>query len=471
MRSLPDRLLDHIRSTALFPEPGLAVLAVSGGSDSLCMLDVLHGVAGRLGLTLVVAHVDHGILADSAAVAVQVGAIAGRYGVPVEIERVRLGAGASETRARRARYAALRRVQQRVRGRYLVTAHQADDQIETVLYRLLKGSGIGGLAAMRPVGPGGLVRPLLPFRRAELADWLRTRFPEAESRPPVFHDPSNLDVRHDRSWLRTRVLPLLVERFGARLERQLLDLAAHAAREREAWSALLAALPDLAYRRGEAPGVEAACAALRGYEPPLAEAILRALAREAGCPLGPARSAWLLAFARGAASGRIAELGQGWVAEVAFGQLRIGRARPAAGGTPVEWGSGGGGGGGGGAGDGRVTWGAWGLRWRAEAAGEPAREGWSTWVTPGRGVVRAPAPGDRLVPLGGVGHRSASRLLMEARVPRSARASHPVLVRDSEILWLPGVCRAAAQVPPAGAPALRLEVYPLEGVGGAATAR
>ena len=164
---------------------------------------------------------DHGILAESAAVAAQVEAIAGRYGVPVEVERAALGPRASETRARRARYTALRRVQQRVGGRYLVTAHQADDQIETVLYRLLKGSGIGGLAAMRPAGPDGLVRPLLPFRRAELADWLRARFPDP-AHPPAFDDPSNADLTHDRSWLRVRVLPLLVERFGARLERQLL---------------------------------------------------------------------------------------------------------------------------------------------------------------------------------------------------------------------------------------------------------
>ena len=111
------------------------------------------------------------------------------------------------------------------------------------------------------------------------------------------------------------------------------------------------------------------------------------------------------------------------------------------------------------------------LGWRAEPAGKATREGWHTWVTPGRGVVRAPAAGDRLIPLGGVGHRSASRLLMEARVPRSARAGYPVVARDAEILWLPGVCRSAARVPRAGEPALRLEVYSGGGVGAAAMVR
>ena len=194
----------------------------------------------------------------------------------------------------------------------------------------------------------------------------------------------------------------------------------------------------------------------------MAEAIVRARGREAGCPLGAATSARQLAFGRGAASGRVVELGQGRVAEVACGRLRIGPARPGAGVAPAHWGE---------ASEGRTTWGAWELRWRAEPAGAPVREGWRTWVTPGRGVVRAPAPGDRLVPVGGVGRGSASRLRMEARGPRGARAGYPVVARASEILWLPGVCRAAAQVPRAGAPAFQLEVAPVAAVGGAAKVR
>jgi tRNA(Ile)-lysidine synthase len=469
MLHLPDRLLEHIRSAALFPEPGTAVLAVSGGPDSLCLLDMLHGLAGELSLRLVVAHVDHGILPDSAAVAARVGAAAGRYGVPAEIECVRLGPGASETRARQARYAALRRVQRRVGARYLVTAHQADDQIETVLYRLLKGSGIGGLAAIRSAGPGGLVRPLLPFRRAELEAWLHARFPDPAARPPVFRDPSNADPRHDRAWIRTQLIPLLIARFGERLEQHLLRLAAHAGAERNAWSAVLSALPDLEYRRLDvasgASGVEVSRAALVRYEAALAEAVLRALAREVGCPLGPARSARLLAFVRRAASGRVAQLGQGWVVELSFGRVRVGAARAAGSPAPVAWGSGRAGA------AGRVRWGTWEMRWYAEPAGDASRAGWRTWVTPGGGSVRAPVRGDRLVPLGGVGHRSASRLLMEARVPRSARAGHPVVARGAEILWLPGVCRSAAQVPRPGEPALRLEVRAADGVGAAVQGR
>src|SRR3972149_2787225 len=125
---LDQRLLEHVRAARLFPEPGTAILAVSGGPDSLALLDLFHAIAPDITLTLVVAHVDHGILSDSAGVADRVVAIGAGYHLPVEVERGRLGAAAGETRARPARYAALRRVQRRVAPGYLVPAHHAGDQ-------------------------------------------------------------------------------------------------------------------------------------------------------------------------------------------------------------------------------------------------------------------------------------------------------------------------------------------------------
>ncbi|MBI2616185.1 MAG: tRNA lysidine(34) synthetase TilS, partial [Gemmatimonadetes bacterium] len=438
---LDRRLLQHVRASRLFPEPGTALLAVSGGPDSLALLDLFHALAPEIALELVVAHVDHGILPDSARVADQVAAIGAGYHLPVHVERAALGPGTSETRARRARYAALRGVQHRVGARYLVTAHQADDQLETILYRLLRGSGLGGLAGIQALGPRGLVRPLLPFRRRELEQWLAQRFPDPVSRPPVHLDPSNADLRHDRVWIRSRVLPSLRERLGQRLDRALLDLAAHAGREREAWTALLRAFPDLEFRAVD-PGVEVALPPLLAAEPSLAEALLRALAREAGCLLGPKRSARLLGFVRGASSGRSAELGEGFLAEVSFGRLRLSRVvdddRPG----PAEWGKGR---------EGRLEWGDWEFLWGPEKAGISRRSGWAIWVEPGCGVVRAAAVGDRLVPLGGSGHRAVSRLLMEARVARGVRRRYPVVLRGDELVWVPGVCRAQAAVPDPGA--------------------
>jgi tRNA(Ile)-lysidine synthetase-like protein len=445
---LDQRLLEHVRSAGLFPKPGLALLAVSGGPDSVALLDLLHRLAPEIPVTLAVVHADHGIQPDSGAVADQVRLLGEGYRVPVHVERLALGAGASETRARRARYAALRAVQRRVGARYLLTAHQADDQIETVLYRVLKGSGIAGLAAIQPVGPNGLVRPLLPFRRAELEGWLAARFPDPGSPVPIHRDPSNADPRHDRSWIRVRVLPLLRERFGASLDQRLLDLAAHARREQDAWAGALAALPELEVRPADA-GVAARLAVLRGEDPALAEALLRALGRAAGCRMGPRRSAALLRFLVNARSGRSLELGQGFVAEVAFDRLRLRRVVRARTPDPAELGDGR---------EGRFTWGAFRIVWRTGRATPIKRAGWATWLAPGHGLVRAARAGDRVLPLGAPGHRPVRRLLMEARVPRAARGAYPVVLWGSELAWVPGVCRAQVAVPQPGSAAVRLEV-------------
>src|SRR6266404_592559 len=90
----------------------------------------------------------------------------------------------------------------------------------------------------RARGPQGLIRPLLPFRKTELHEWLVTRYPEAEPRPPIFSDPANRNLKHDRSWLRERMLPPLRERFP-RVDQGLLAAQGHAASERAAWTALV----------------------------------------------------------------------------------------------------------------------------------------------------------------------------------------------------------------------------------------
>src|SRR5712691_1674423 len=185
MDPLLDRWRAHLARTRLFAEPAAAIVAVSGGADSVALLDLMHGVAAPLGLRLIVAHADHGIQAVSASVGQAVGRLAERYGLPFELGELGLGPRATETAARRARYRWLREVQQRHRARYLVTAHHRDDQAETVLWRALRGSGPTGLAGIPARGRGGLVRPLLPFTKAELAAHV------AERSLPAHDDPAN----------------------------------------------------------------------------------------------------------------------------------------------------------------------------------------------------------------------------------------------------------------------------------------
>jgi tRNA(Ile)-lysidine synthase len=441
--SLPERFRAHIAHARLFRTPGLGVVAVSGGADSVALLDLLHGVAAERGLTLVVAHVDHGIQTGSRAVGQSVKALAQRYGVPFELGELTLGADATETAARRARYAWLRELQHHLGAAYLVTAHHRDDQIETVVLRALRGSAPAGLAGIARRGRDGLVRPLLPFTHDELVAHAAARGLAAHT------DPANADPRHLRSWVRTQLLPLLKERLGARVAGDLRRLGRHAAADRRAWDRALELVPELGLQVSST-GFAVARGPLRGYDDTLAIALLRAAARRAGgLVLGPQRARRVLALAR-RPSGRHLSLGGGWTAEVAFDRLRVARTRASDGALDrvVPAGE-----------RGSAVFGAFRVDWTpATAPARVERAGWTTWVDGPGWEVRTPAAGDELLPLGGVGHRPLRRLLMEARVPRSERARYPIVARGETILWVPGICRSTDGVPAPGTKAVRLDV-------------
>ncbi len=442
MASLPERFRAHIERARLFRKPGTALVAVSGGADSVALLDLLHGVAPDLGLSLVVAHVDHGIQTAGRPVGRTVGKLAEKYGLPFETVELHLGPDATETVARRARYAWLREVQHRLGAAYLVTAHHRDDQVETVVLRALRGSAPAGLAGIVRRGRDGLVRPLLPFTHDELVAHAAARGLTAHS------DPANADPRHLRSWVRTQLLPLLKDRLGARVTGDLRRLGRQAAADRRAWDRALELVPELGLQVSST-GFAVARGALLGYDETLAVALLRAAARRAGggLVLGPARARRLVALAR-RPSGRRLSLGGGWTAEVAFDRLRVARAMECAAERVVPAGE-----------RGSAVFGAFRIDWGPSTApGRIDRGGWSTWLDGPGWELRTPATGDELLPLGGVGHRPLRRLLMEARVPRSERARYPVVARGETILWVPGICRSTDGVPAPGTKAVRLDV-------------
>src|SRR5437867_2452656 len=442
--SLPARFLAHLQQARLFREPGEALVAVSGGADSVALLDLLNAIAKELGLSLVVAHVDHGIQLESWNVGKMVQELATTYGLPFESTELHLGHEATETEARRARYAWLHDVQRRRGAKYVVTAHHEDDQVETIVLRSLRGSAPAGLAGIAARGRGGLVRPLLPFTRRELALYA------TERGLPVHDDPATRNPRPVRSWIRTTLLPLLNERLGARLRGDLLAQGRHAASDRRAWDRMLDLVPDLALHV-EGESFTVARASVCGYDNALSVALLRAAARRVGLVLGPTRAQRIVALAQ-RPSGRRLPLGDGWSAEVAFDQVRVGRDANPAVDCALEriWPTGE---------RGTALFGGFSIAWSpASAPAQIERATWTTWLDSAAWEVRRPARGDSLVPLGGVGHRPVRRLLMEARVPRSARPRYPVVSRGATILWVPGICRSAAGVPAPGTRAVRLDV-------------
>ncbi len=185
-------------------------IALSGGLDSTVLLHLLVRLREQQALPpLFAIHVHHGLQSAADAWPAHCQSFCDQLGVPLHIERVQVGSGASlERAARDARYRAFEhRLQE---GALLLTAQHRDDQAETLLFRLLRGSGVRGLAGMqasRRLGAGWLARPLLHLSRAELEAYAR------EQGLSWVEDPSNADTGLARNFLRREVLPLLAQHW------------------------------------------------------------------------------------------------------------------------------------------------------------------------------------------------------------------------------------------------------------------
>jgi len=220
-RSHPPTLLRLVERTLieeceLRPGDGL-LLAVSGGSDSTALLDVLGHLRPKLGL-LVAAHgVDHGLRPEASAELDQAERLAQVHGIPFSRSALRVPGGSNlQARAREARYASLRESAARLGLPFIATAHHADDRAETVLIRLLRGT-VDGLAVLPPRSEG-LLRPMIRARKSDILSHL------TRHRLPFSVDPSNKDPRFLRTAVRERVLPLLTE-LSPRVVEHLCNLA------------------------------------------------------------------------------------------------------------------------------------------------------------------------------------------------------------------------------------------------------
>jgi len=231
-------VLDYVRETRLISPGDRVCVAVSGGADSVALLRILHDAQGKLGAKLLVAHFDHCLRgAESDGDAEFVADLARTYGLSFVLDREDVAAAAKrnkwnlEDAARRLRYAFFERLIREGQANRIAVAHTADDQAETVLAHLIRGTGPTGLGGIYPVA-GNVVRPLLTVRREELRAYLR------HCHQAWREDASNLDLQRMRARIRGRLLPVVEREFSPGIVERLNELARLSREEQEFWNAL-----------------------------------------------------------------------------------------------------------------------------------------------------------------------------------------------------------------------------------------
>jgi tRNA(Ile)-lysidine synthase len=416
----------------LFPSGGRALAMVSGGQDSLALLDVLSGLTGRAGgpATLCALHVNHHLRGpESDADEALVSQVCAELDVNLTVSHqpiVKAGGNVQERAREARRLAALRAAAEQGCDR-IALGHTADDQAETMLYRLGRYGGLAAFRAMLPCEPPW-VRPLLECRRVETAAYCRARgltFAE---------DRGNAYPGYARTALREQVLPAWEAALPGAVEAA--SRAAAVAAEMERLAETLMAEAERRVRPRGGADDALSVSALLGLEPSLRRLLLHRWLEGRERPPGSRVSVLALESLLQVPGSAERNLGGGWRGVKEYDDLslaagvRPAKAPPAP--APAKLSV-----------PGRVWWGdVWVAAEPAElfVAPDVSREAFvdARSVT-GEVQIRGPRPGDRVRPLGAPGARKLQDILVELRVPAAARPTTPLLVCDGRVVWVCGM--------------------------------
>jgi tRNA(Ile)-lysidine synthase len=428
MSHLSERaVLDAARYAAHRTDAPL-LLAVSGGVDSMALLHAMTSVArDRIAA---VATFDHGTGPAAAQAVEQVKRVSRRLGVEVVDGRLdgRAESGSGlEAMWRAGRYRFLREAARRF-GARVVTAHTRDDQIETVLMRVMRGSGARGLAAL--AWPSDVVRPFLAVRRATIEEYAK------RASIGWVEDPSNASLAFLRNRVRREILPAL-RRADPSLDAALLETAEDAAALRRDVEQFIDR--HVRPRQPDESTLVVATMELADYDRDSVSTLWGALAGRVGLALDRRGTERCTAFTmKRPREGRIPISG-GWWLEARRSELILERERAAApqlSALPE---------------DGTLDWGR--FRFTVVCSGGD-EDGWTAAVPmAGPAAVRCWRPGDRLAAASGMGRRRVKRYLSDAGLLGRDRTEWPVVVLGDEVIWIPGVRRSDAATVRSGGPA------------------
>lgn len=412
-----------LRAHGVLSRGDRALVALSGGMDSVVLLHLLRFDPGFPELELIAAHFDHAMREGSGRDASWVRGLCRAWQVPLRSER----AGeppTSEEAAREARYSFLARIAAEEGASAILTAHHADDQAETVLFRVLRGTGLRGLAGITGRRWPGIYRPLLAFSRDEISDYAGKHGLGCRD------DPTNRDLTIPRNLLRHRVIPMVEESVAPGARKALNRLAGIARDNETAWASIL---PSLLEGLVESDGEDLVVvrSGFLAYHPAVRNRLLRELFRRRGIRPGAAGTRAALEFTRTGVSGGGMDLPGGFRLVREFDRLVLcpkpdrERDRPLIIPGPSE-------------GAGEVVVGG---RCMAFQWGTRLPDGVEAVFRAPRCLLRFPlrlrgrAPGDRVrLPYG---RKKLKRLFAEARIPASERDRIPVLAdAEGRILWV-----------------------------------
>lgn len=224
------KVLNYIRQNRMLASGDGVIAALSGGADSVCLLVVLNELKEKLGIRLMAVHIHHGLRGEEADRDSRYAKeLSERLGVPFACVRVDAAAYAKsrkisvEEAGRRLRYEILEQKRREFGGEKIAVAHHGDDQAETILYHLFRGSGLKGLGGIRPVRDR-IIRPLLCVDRQEILAYLE------EKGIPYCEDSTNQSLDYTRNRLRHQILPAVKEQINSRAVENILHAGEMAAK-------------------------------------------------------------------------------------------------------------------------------------------------------------------------------------------------------------------------------------------------
>jgi len=208
---IQNKVLEYITEHSLIKKGDRVLLALSGGPDSVCLFHLLRVLQTRLKFSIFAGHFDHGLRLLSENDSVFCQELCAKYRILFLTEKGSLKPGTAEDTSRKARYDFLKKTADHFSCHSIVTGHQLDDQAETILLHLIRGTGLQGLSGITPCRPVlsgskiNLIRPMLSVSRVEISEFL------AEKNYRFVSDATNLDPKFHRNRIRLELLPLLAE--------------------------------------------------------------------------------------------------------------------------------------------------------------------------------------------------------------------------------------------------------------------